>query len=84
MSTDMVAEDRPGTTDGRRRRSITLGEAFTEFTRWPSPRIITALLVTAIVARSLVAGWTMVECTPPRLAARTINVSAEMKRSVSA
>lgn len=51
----------PGTTDGRKRRSITLGEAFAEFTRWPSPRIIATLLVGAAVARSLVAGWTMVD-----------------------
>lgn len=61
MTTTTQAEDRPGTTDGRKRRSITLGEAFTEFTRWPSPRIIATLLLGAIVARSLVAGWTMVD-----------------------
>ena len=60
MTTTHTA-DRPGTTDGRTRRSISLGEAFTEFTRWPSPRIITALLVTAVVARSMTAGWTLVD-----------------------
>lgn len=53
--------DRPGTTDGRRRRSISLGEAFAEFTRWPSPRIIGALLAVAVTARSLTAGWTRVD-----------------------
>ena len=59
MSTSTT--DRPGTTDGRARRSISLGEAFTEFTRWPSPRIIAALLATAVVARSMTAGWTVVD-----------------------
>ena len=59
MSTSTT--DRPGTTDGRARRSISLGEAFTEFTRWPSPRFIAALLVTAVVARSMTAGWTVVD-----------------------
>ena len=53
--------DAPGTSDGRQRRSLSLQEAFVEFTRWPSPRIIATLLVGAIIARSLVAGWTMVD-----------------------
>jgi hypothetical protein len=55
------ATEQPGTTDGRRRRSITLGDAVREFTRWPSPRIIGVLLVGAIIARALTPGWTRVD-----------------------
>lgn len=60
MSTTTTS-DQPGTTDGRRRRSIGLGEAFVEFTRWPSPRIIAAMLVGAVIARALTSGWTVVD-----------------------
>jgi hypothetical protein len=49
----------PATADlGTRRRSITLGAAFREFTRWPSPRIIAALLAVALTARIVVGGAT--------------------------
>jgi sterol desaturase/sphingolipid hydroxylase (fatty acid hydroxylase superfamily) len=53
--------ERPGTTDGARRRTITLHEAFREFRRWPSPRIMAALLVPALAARTIVGGWSWVD-----------------------
>lgn len=50
-------ETTSGTTDGRTRRSITLGEAFAEFRSWPTPRILAAALVTTLVARGATGGF---------------------------
>lgn len=40
-----------------RRTSLTLREAFAEFRRWPSPRILAALVVVTAVARLWIGGW---------------------------
>ena len=56
-----TASPRPATEGGptgSRRRSIDLREAATEFWRWPTPWIITAVLVPAAVARVVVGGVT--------------------------
>ncbi len=49
-----------GTGDGRR-RSISLGEAFVEFTRWTSPRLIAPFFLASLVARVTVGGWSRVD-----------------------
>ncbi|MBW3657756.1 MAG: sterol desaturase family protein [Actinobacteria bacterium] len=59
--TDTTVEDAPGTTDGRRRRSISLGEAFADFTTWTSPRLIAPLFVVALLARLVVGDFSRVD-----------------------
>lgn len=63
MSTATPAREAAARGDeaGERRRSPSLADAFAEFRRWPSPRIITAFLGSAIVVRALLGGYTLTD-----------------------